>query len=59
MGGLIVCFGLVVWLFGFIADLVFTTYWLHLVDCMRWLDINSVGLVFLFLFSCSWFVDAW
>lgn len=23
MGGLIVCFGLVVWLFGFIADLVF------------------------------------
>lgn len=31
MGGLIVCFGLVVWLFGFIADLVFTTYWLHLI----------------------------
>lgn len=34
MGGLIVCFGLVVWLFGFIADLVFTTYWLHLIDCI-------------------------
>lgn len=34
MGGLIVDFGLVVWLFGFIADLVFTTYWLHLIGCI-------------------------